>query len=123
MRPMEPADLDPAAAVILRGGWGDRRAALGYLAGQAGAHLLLAERDGLPVGTAAGGRYGDVGWVGLVFVAPAARSAGLGRALASAVAGRLERDGCRALRLTATELARPTYERLGFAEEAVGHAN
>ena len=57
---------------------------------------------------------GPVGWIGTIWVAPAARRTGLGRALTEATIEAAESAGCRTLVLVATAEGRPLYERLGF---------
>jgi GNAT superfamily N-acetyltransferase len=111
---MTRADVDPAAAAILAGDWGDRRVHLELSVGKPFCHVFVAEIEGEIVGTAMGTANGSVGWVGLVFVAPSHRGRGLGAGLTAAAIETLEAAGCRTLVLVATELGRPLYERLGF---------
>jgi GNAT superfamily N-acetyltransferase len=115
IRPMLPRDAEPAAQVVLRGEWGDRRAFFGFAAGHAACRPVVAERDGGIVGTAIGTVNGRVGWIGAVFVAAEARGEGLGGSLTDRVIGDLEAAGCRSLVLVATAAGRPIYERRGFA--------
>jgi len=75
---------------------------------------LVAERAGEIVGTGVGSAHGSVGWVGTIFVEPARRGSGLGRAVTRAVIDELEARGCRTLVLIATSMGRPVYEREGF---------
>src|SRR5262245_17240762 len=91
---MLPEDVDAAAAAVLEGGWGDRHAALRFYARHASTDPLVAEDDGKPVGTAVAIQHGAVGWVGLVFVAPALRGRGLGAELTRAALDQLRRRGC-----------------------------
>jgi hypothetical protein len=74
----------------------------------------VAEVDGALVGTGVGTANGSVGWVGTIWVDPAQRGAGLGRALTQAVIDGLEAGDCRTLVLVATEEGLPLYERMGF---------
>jgi GNAT superfamily N-acetyltransferase len=112
---MGPDDVERATVAIRDGGWGDRRSSLEFYVRQRDVYPLLAESDGVVVGTAIATRSGSVGWVGLVFVAPAWRGRGLGGELTRAVMRKLEELGCRSMVLAATELGRPIYDRLGFA--------
>ena len=59
-------------------------------------------------------RTAPVGWIGTIFVAPAWRGQGLGRAITQAIIDRLEAAGCRTLVLVATAEGRRLYERMGF---------
>jgi predicted N-acetyltransferase YhbS len=114
---MRAADLDAAWRAILDGGWGDRRTSLQFFLRLAPAEVFVAETDaGAIVGTATAVAYGQTGWIGLVFVAPAWRGRGLGRVLTEAAQHHLQTLGCQSLLLAATPLGLPIYTRLGFAE-------
>jgi GNAT superfamily N-acetyltransferase len=110
-------DVEAAIAAVRDGGWGDRHNSLEFYVGHPRTRPLVAESDGTIVGTAVATQNGDVGWVGLVFVAPSWRGRGLGAELTRASLGRLEDVGCRSFVLAATELGRPVYDRLGFRAE------
>lgn len=113
---MTPDDVEPAAAAVRRGGWGERGPFFRFAVDHPECDALVADAgsDGGIVGTGVGTASGPAGWVGTIFVAPEARGHGLGSALTGEVIGRLEARGCRTLLLTATEMGRPIYERLGF---------
>jgi predicted N-acetyltransferase YhbS len=115
IRPMTPADVDPAADSVLRGAWGDRRSWFAFaVAHPACAPVVAVDGDAI-VGTGVGTRYGASGWVGTIFVSPERRGEGLGLELSRVVADDLTAAGCRTLVLAATPAGRPVYERLGFA--------
>ncbi|HEX5591016.1 MAG TPA: GNAT family N-acetyltransferase [Candidatus Limnocylindrales bacterium] len=114
IRPMRPADVEPATAAILRADWGDRRTWFEFATTQPECRPVVAELDGAIVGTGVGTLNGRVGWVGTIWVEPAVRGAGLGRALTQAVIDDLEAAGCRSLVLVATDQGLPLYERMGF---------
>src|SRR5664280_1789552 len=84
--------------------------------------LQLPSRSARIVGTGVPTVSGRVGWVGTIWVAPALRGRGLGRALTEAVIEQLEDSGCWTLVLVATEAGRPVYERLGFEILTHDHA-
>jgi GNAT superfamily N-acetyltransferase len=111
---MRDADLVPAVEVIRAGNWGDRRESLAFFLTHPRSYPFVAESDGAIVGTSVATHNGNVGWVGLVFVAPALRGRGLGRDLTSVTLRCFEDLGCRSVVLAATDLGRPVYERLGF---------
>ncbi len=111
---MHPADVDEATAAILDAGWGDRREFFDFVTIHPECRPVVAERDGVVIGTGIGTVNGTVGWIGTIFVAPEARSKGLGRALTEAVQAELATAGCRTEVLVATAMGRPIYERLGF---------
>ena len=71
-------DVAPAAEVVRRGDWGDRREFFEWAAGHPQARPLVAEAGGAIVGTAIGTVNGPAGWVGAVFVDPGTGVAGWG---------------------------------------------
>jgi GNAT superfamily N-acetyltransferase len=114
IRPMTATDTEAAAELLRRGDWGERLVFFDWAIGQPTVAPLVAERDGEIVGTGIGSAHGPVGWVGTIFVEPARRGSGLGRAVTRAVIEELETRGCRTLVLIATSMGRSVYEREGF---------
>ncbi len=114
IRPMLPGDVNFATEAILRADWGDRRAWFDFATSQPECRPVVAETDGRIVGTGVGTVNGTVGWIGTIWVEPAHRGAGLGRALTNAVIDGLDAAGCRTLVLVATDKGLPLYERMGF---------
>jgi predicted N-acetyltransferase YhbS len=114
IRPMTAADVDEASAAVLRSGWGDRRVKLAWVAGHAACRAFVAEAGGVIVGTGVTTVNGPVGWIGTIWVEPAWRGRGLGRALTLATIEAAEAAGCSTLVLVATAAGQPLYERLGF---------
>jgi len=114
LRAMAPADVEPATEMILRNDWGVRRDWLEFATSQAGCFPVIAEADGTVVATGVGTANGAVGWIGTIFVEPAWRGRGLGRAITQSIIGSLDGAGCRALVLVATNEGRQLYERMGF---------
>jgi ribosomal protein S18 acetylase RimI-like enzyme len=115
IRPMRPADIEPATEAILRDDWGDRRTWFEFATSQPACRPVVAEVDGEIVGTGVGTVNGAAGWVGTIWVDPRHRGRGLGRALTQVVVEDLEAAGCRTLLLVATDEGRPLYERMGFS--------
>lgn len=111
---MTPADVDAATDAIQRSGWGDRRIKLAWVAGHLECRAFVAEADGALVGTGVTTVNGSVGWIGTIWVDPAWRGRGLGKALTLATIEAAEAAGCTSLLLVATEAGQPLYERLGF---------
>jgi GNAT superfamily N-acetyltransferase len=122
IRPMTARDVDPAADVLLRGEWGDRRLFFAWAVDHPRAHPFVADVEGEIAGTAVGTANGPAGWIGAVFVDPAHRGGGIGRELTDRVIGELEAAGCATLVLVATTAGRPMYERLGFRHDTDYHA-
>jgi predicted N-acetyltransferase YhbS len=117
IRPMLADDVEPAAEVMVGGGWGDRSRFLRFALEQPGLIPLVAEVDGQVAGTGVATVNGSVGWIGLIFVDEGLRGRGLGTALTEAVIAELAGAGCTAFALLASPLGRPIYERLGFRAE------
>lgn len=81
------------------------------------AQVLVADQDGVLVGTASVASFGATGWIGALGVDPAARRRGLGNALTEECIAWLRERGAHSVLLYATEQGRPVYERLGFVPE------
>ena len=111
---MTAADLEPAASAILADEWGDRRSWFDFALRSPACHVVVAEADGAIVGTGVATVNGPVAWIGTIWVAPAHRRHGLGRALTQAVIDAADAAGARTLVLVATDRGRPMYELLGF---------
>jgi GNAT superfamily N-acetyltransferase len=111
---MLPTDVDQAADMILRHDWGVRREFLAFATTQLACVPMVAEVEGVIVGTGVGTLHGTVGWIGTIFLAPEWRGHGLGRAITQAIIDRLESGGARTLLLVATADGRRLYEKMGF---------
>jgi predicted N-acetyltransferase YhbS len=75
---------------------------------------FVAEEGGVTVGTVTTCVFDSVGWIAMVIVSPSLRGRGIGKALMNQALHYLEEQGVRSVRLDATELGRPMYEKLGF---------
>jgi len=114
IRVMTSADVERTAEAMLREGWGDRRVKMQFVAEHPQCAPLIAEADGAVVGTGVATFNGPVGWIGTIWVDPAWRRRGLGRALTIATMEAAEAAGCRTFVLVATREGQPLYEGLGF---------
>lgn len=114
-------DVPGVVAIIERAKWRARAAWLEFAASHPNCHPVVAEADGEPIGTGVGTASGSAGWIGTIFVDPAWRGRGLGRALTQAVIDRLDSAGCATLVLVATDEGRRLYERMGFEVETRYH--
>jgi predicted N-acetyltransferase YhbS len=114
IRPMTSADVERTADAMLREGWGDRRVKMRFVADHPQCAPLIAEADGAVVGTGVATFNGPVAWIGTIWVDPAWRRRGLGRALTIATIEAAEVAGCRTFVLVATRVGQPLYEGLGF---------
>jgi GNAT superfamily N-acetyltransferase len=75
---------------------------------------FVAELDGTPIATTVVCTFGPVAWVAMVLVDAAVRGRGIGTALMRHALAFLDERGVRSVRLDATPLGRPLYEKLGF---------
>lgn len=75
---------------------------------------LVAELDGVAVGTAVVTSFESVAWISLVLVEQSFRGRGIGKALMNRAVALATELGCSSIRLDATPLGRPLYESLGF---------
>ena len=87
---------------------------MSWIVGHAGCWPFVAEADGVIVGTGVTTVNGPVGWIGTIWVEPAWRGRGLGKALTRATIEAAETAGCRTLILVATAAGQPLYEGFGF---------
>jgi GNAT superfamily N-acetyltransferase len=78
---------------------------------------FVAECDRIAVGTATTCIFGSIAWVAMVLVDVSVRGRGIGRALLEHALGFLEGRDVRSIRLDATPLGRPLYQKLGFVNE------
>ncbi|HPA17543.1 MAG TPA: GNAT family N-acetyltransferase [Verrucomicrobiae bacterium] len=78
---------------------------------------FIAEWDGRPVATTTTCLLGTVGWIAMVLVDESARNRGIGTRLVEHAVTDLLTRGARTIRLDATPLGKPVYERLGFVAD------
>jgi GNAT superfamily N-acetyltransferase len=78
---------------------------------------FVAHWHGQPAGTAAAFVFGRVGWIAMVLVDRALRGRGIATRLMEHALAYLDGRGVRSVRLDATSLGRPIYERLGFTAQ------
>lgn len=118
LRLMTEGDVDFADGLRASVGWNQTRSDWLRFLAAAPDGCFVAELEGVPVGTATTIRYGrDLAWIGMVLVRPEYRRRGVGRALLGRCLQALQSAEVRRVRLDATPLGRPVYERLGFRAE------
>jgi GNAT superfamily N-acetyltransferase len=78
---------------------------------------FVATLNGVPSATLTTCTFGPVAWIAMVLVDEPLRGRGLAKALLAHALAFLERRGVRAIRLDATDLGKPLYEKLGFVVE------
>jgi GNAT superfamily N-acetyltransferase len=122
VRPAVAGDMEAVRAVVTRAGLSSGQpAALEYCRTGPGGRLLVACRHDRVTGVSYAVSFGPTGWIGNVAVDPDARGQGAGTAVSEAAMDWLRRAGVTTMLLTATEMGRPIYERLGFTDDGVGY--
>lgn len=121
LRALTKADLSFGLGLSTAAGWNqsivDWRRALALDVGAS----FVASLEGVDVGTVTSVAFGPVAWVGLMLVDARVRGRGVGRALMERALATLDARGVRSIRLDATPLGRPLYEKLGFRLDYMLH--
>jgi GNAT superfamily N-acetyltransferase len=117
IRTMTGRDIPLGMALTDRAGWNQTEADwLRFLAMEPGG-CFIAEWKGRPAGTTVTTVLGAVGWIAMVLVDEAVRRRGIGTQLVEHAVAHLRQRAIATLRLDATPLGRPVYEKLGFEPE------
>ena len=74
----------------------------------------MADAEGVVVGTGLVTVHGPAAWIGTVWVTPAWRSKGVGRALTQATMDAAAEAGAGTVVLVSSDIGRALYEKLGF---------
>jgi GNAT superfamily N-acetyltransferase len=98
-------------------GWNQRPADWQRLLAFEPAGCFVAEWDGRPVGTTCVTRFETIAWISMVLVDAEHRGRGIGTQLMRYALAWLDERGAQTVRLDATALGRPVYEKLGFVGE------
>jgi predicted N-acetyltransferase YhbS len=117
LRPMTAADLPLGLHLSRQAGWNQIEADWRRTLDLQPDGCFVAERQGTPVGTTTTCIFGAVAWVAMVLVEQAQRRRGIGAALMRHALEFLDRRGVTTVRLDATPLGQPLYERLGFVQQ------
>jgi predicted N-acetyltransferase YhbS len=115
VRDLRADEARPIGELLSRAGFGPTVAGLiAFPRESPDGDVLVAERDGRPIGGVCCASFGRTGWIGALGVLPDARRRGAGEALTRAACERLRDRGAETVLLFATDMGRPLYERLGF---------
>lgn len=114
IRMMTGRDVPLGMRLKQQAGWNQREADWQRLLDLQPDGCFVAECDGAPAGTVATCVFGSVAWVAMVLVDESLRGRGIGRALMDYALEFLDRRGVASIRLDATPLGQPLYEKLGF---------
>jgi GNAT superfamily N-acetyltransferase len=116
-RPMTLADVPVGMRLKEQAGWNQLEADWRRFLDMEPDGCFVAEQDGMPVGTVTTCVFGPVAWIAMMLVDAAVRGQGIGRALMVHALEFLEGQGVRSVRLDATPLGQPLYEKLGFVAQ------
>lgn len=117
IRPLTTADVGGAWQLSVQAGWNQLAADWQRMLSLEPRGCFAAELDGRIVGTTICVAFGPVAWLAMVLVEETHRGKGLGRRLVQAGLDYADAAGAKTVRLDATPLGRPVYERLGFAPQ------
>jgi GNAT superfamily N-acetyltransferase len=117
LRSLTGADLALGLRLKTQAGWNTTEADWRRARDLQADGCFVAELDGVAVGTVTNCIFGPVAWVALVLVDAEVRGRGVGTALMQHSLAYLEKQGVRSVRLDATPLGRPVYEKLGFVAQ------
>jgi len=117
IRRMQSSDIPGAIALIRPQHWNQLEADWLRFMELEPRGCFVASLDGAVVATTTTARFGPVGWVGMVTVDGELRSGGIGRAMMDRAIAYLHRTGARTIKLDATPMGKPLYDRLGFVAE------
>jgi predicted N-acetyltransferase YhbS len=122
IRPASDGDISQMSAVLQRAGLSSGGPELlKFNLASAGTQMFVASEGDRVVGVACGVCFGRTGWLGNVAVEDDVRGQGLGKALSQQAVDWVREAGAQTVLLTATDLGKPIYERLGFADEGVSY--
>ncbi len=114
IRALGPDDVDFGLRLSTQAGWNQLRADWLRVLALEPHGSFVGVLDGVDVGTCASVRFGSIAWIGLMLVDPVARGQGVGKALMQHALAWLDAHDVSSVRLDATPLGQPLYEKLGF---------
>lgn len=117
VRRMTVADVPLGMRLKTQAGWNQTEADWRRFLDLEPEGCFVAELDGVSAATLTTCVFGPVAWVAMVLVDEPLRGRGLAKALLAHALAFLEERGIRSVRLDATALGRPVYEKMGFAVE------
>lgn len=119
MRIRQMTEKDIALGMALKGQAGWNQTEVDWIRFQqlAPQGCFVADVNGQAVGTTTTCIFDTVGWIAMVLVDSAHRHQGIGTRLVEYDISHLEQSGVSSIRLDATPLGRPIYERLGFVAQ------
>ena len=117
IRRMTNGDLPLGLRLSAQAGWNQTEADWRRFLWLEPEGCFVAEWAGEPVATTAAFVFGSVGWIAMVLVDEAFRHRGIATQLVERALKYLDGRGVQTVRLDATPLGQPVYQRLGFLAE------
>lgn len=117
IRPMTEEDLPLGMRLKSQAGWNQTAEDWQRFLAMQPVGCLVAELDGVAVGTAVVTGFEKVAWVSMVLVEQSVRGRGIGKALMNRAIELAAESGYTTIRLDATPLGQPLYESLGFVPQ------
>jgi GNAT superfamily N-acetyltransferase len=114
IRRMAAADIPLGMRLKTEAGWNQTEADWRRFLAMEPKGCFVAEYNDEPVGTTTTCIFGNVAWIAMVLVDERMRGRGIGKALMKHALAFLDAADVRSVRLDATPLGRPLYEKLGF---------
>jgi predicted N-acetyltransferase YhbS len=114
IRTMTAADIPLGLRLKSQAGWNQIAADWQRMLAMQPDGCFVAELDGIAVGTSVACIFGSVAWIAMVLVEESVRGRGIGKALMQHALEFVDQSGVASVRLDATPLGQPLYERLGF---------
>ena len=114
---LRPDDLMAAHALSSAAGWNQTEGDWQRFLRLSPQGIFVTEADGRVIGTCAAFAFGSVGWIAMMLVDERWQGRGVGRGLMEAALDYLDRQNVVTVRLDATSMGRPLYEKLGFEAE------
>ncbi len=117
IRTMHAADIDLGLHLKDQAGWNQTAADWQRFLRLEPSGCFVAEWEGRAAGTTVVTEFGSVAWIAMVLVDEQLRGRGIGTRLVAHALEHLDARGVATVRLDATPLGRPIYQRLGFAAD------
>jgi predicted N-acetyltransferase YhbS len=117
IRLMTSTDIPAALRLCAQAGWNQTTADWQRMLVFEPEGCFVAEQSGTVIGTTTTTVFRNVAWLAMVLVDASARGRGIGTALVQRALDFLQRQAVTTVRLDATPLGRPLYDRLGFVEQ------
>jgi len=117
IRQMTESDVALGMRLKTQAGWNQLPADWRRFIAMEPAGCFVASVDGRDLGTATTCDFNGIAWIAMVLVDEISRGQGVGKALLNHALQHLDAVGCDSIRLDATSLGRPLYEKLGFVAQ------